>query len=73
MDSSTVITGDIQQVVEEQVQEELQEDLDQEVQEENSGEVNKEIEQQRLQEIMVHNGYSYGSAIQDYVNYAYHL
>ena len=75
VDTMIVSTGDIQQqVIEEQVQqEELQEQVDDEVQEENSYEIQKEIEQQMLNEILVHKWYSYGAKMQDYVNYAYHL
>jgi len=73
MDTSTVLTWDIQQVIEEQVQEELQENIDEEVQEENLVETQEEIEQHVLQEILVHKWYSYGDKMQDYVNYAYHL
>ena len=65
VDTPTVITGDVQQMVEEQVQQDFSGEVQDEIQ--------KEIEQQILQEILVHNGYSYGAAMQDYVNYAYHL
>ena len=65
VDTSTVITGDVQQVVEEQVQQDLSGEVKDEVQ--------KELEQQMLKEILVHNWYSYGAKMQDYVNYAYHL
>lgn len=78
VDTSTVITGDVQQVVEEQVQqEELQWELTwevlDEISENGSGETQEEVEQQVLKEILVHNWYSYGAKMQDYVNYAYHL
>lgn len=65
VDSQVVQTWDVQQVVEEQVQQ----DLSGEVQEE----IQKELEQHMLDEILVHNWYSYGNKMQDYVNYAYHL
>ena len=74
VDTSTVITWDVQEAIEEQVQqEELQEELTWEVLDEGSGENQEELEQQMLQEIMVHNGYASDSVIQDYVNYAYSL
>lgn len=82
VDTSTVITGDIQQVVEEQVQqEELQEELTWEVQEEviqewsgeNLDEILTGIQKHVVNEILVHNWYDYSVALQDYVNYAYHL
>jgi len=78
VDTPTELTGDIQQVIEEQVQQgelldEVQEEDSDEWSGENLDEIQKEIEQQMLQEIMVHNWYDYGMAIQDYVNYAYHL
>jgi len=78
VDTSTVITWDIQQVVEEQVQqEELQEEAQEEDRQELSGEslddIQEEIDQEILQEIVIHNWYADGSPIQDYVNYAYKL
>ena len=70
VDTATVMTWDIQQVVEEQVQqEELQGELTWEVLNESSGEIVKDV----VKEILVHNWYSYGDKKQDYVNYAYHL
>ena len=73
VDALIETTWDIQQVVEEQTQEELQEQVEEEVQGEVLDEIQKGIKQKMLQEILVHNGYSYGAAMQDYVNYAYHL
>ena len=66
-------TWDVQQDVEEQIQEELQEQVKEGVQEKIVDEIQKGIEQKMLQEILVHNWYSYGATMQDYVNYAYHL
>jgi len=65
VDTPMVMSGDVQQVIEEKVQQDLSGDVQDIVQE--------DIEQQMLKEILVHNWYSYGAKMQDYVNYAYHL